>query len=113
MRDPHAHFQGIGNRLESQIYAEMTVDEIKELIQVVNESGIAELEVARGDNRVRIRRSNAAPAQEIILPATPLTVAPTAATPTPIALPLAAPPHTLVNPAAPAITEPENLTYVK
>ena len=47
----------------------MTIDEIKELIQVVNESGIAELEVARGDNRVRIRRSNAAAAQEIVLPA--------------------------------------------
>ena len=34
----------------------MTVDEIKELIQVVNDSGIAELEVQRGENRVRIRR---------------------------------------------------------
>ncbi|HYO83009.1 MAG TPA: acetyl-CoA carboxylase biotin carboxyl carrier protein [Bryobacteraceae bacterium] len=51
----------------------MTIDEIKELIQLVNESGIAELEVARGDNRVRIRRSNPAPAQEILLPsATPV-----------------------------------------
>ena len=34
----------------------MTIEEIRELIQVVNESGIAELEVQRGDNRVRIRR---------------------------------------------------------
>ena len=46
----------------------MTIDEIKELIQVVNESGIAELEVFRGDNRVRIRRSNMATTQEIMLP---------------------------------------------
>jgi acetyl-CoA carboxylase biotin carboxyl carrier protein len=48
----------------------MTTEEIKELIQVVNESGIAELEVQRGENRVRIRRShsNAAP-QEIVLAA--------------------------------------------
>jgi acetyl-CoA carboxylase biotin carboxyl carrier protein len=33
----------------------MTIDEIKELIRVVQETGIAELEVQRGDNRVRIR----------------------------------------------------------
>src|SRR6266850_1265324 len=36
----------------------MTIEEIRELIQVVNESGIAELEVQRGDNRVRIRRTS-------------------------------------------------------
>lgn len=49
----------------------MNIDEIKELIQVVNETGIAELEVARGDNRVRIRRSNAAAVHDIVLPAPP------------------------------------------
>ncbi len=35
----------------------MTNDEIRELIQIVMESGVAELEVQRGDNKVRIRRS--------------------------------------------------------
>ena len=35
----------------------MTVDEIRELIQLANETNTAELEVQRGDNRVRIRRS--------------------------------------------------------
>jgi acetyl-CoA carboxylase biotin carboxyl carrier protein len=35
----------------------MTLDEIKQLIQVVMESGVAELEVRRGDNSVRIRRA--------------------------------------------------------
>ena len=35
----------------------MSNDEIKELIQLVTQSGIAELEVERGDARVRIRRS--------------------------------------------------------
>jgi len=35
----------------------MSNDEIKELIQLVVESGIAELEVARGEDRVRIRRT--------------------------------------------------------
>lgn len=34
----------------------MTIEEIKQLIELANESGVAELEVARGDNRVRIRR---------------------------------------------------------
>jgi acetyl-CoA carboxylase biotin carboxyl carrier protein len=46
----------------------MNIDEIKELIHVVNESGIAELEVQRGDARVRIRRSlGAASPQEFVL----------------------------------------------
>jgi acetyl-CoA carboxylase biotin carboxyl carrier protein len=35
----------------------MSNDEIKELIQLVVASGIAELEVQRGDERVRIRRT--------------------------------------------------------
>ena len=33
----------------------MTLDEIRELIQLVSETGVAELEVQRGENRVRIR----------------------------------------------------------
>ena len=41
----------------------MTVDEIRELIALATETGIAELEVQRGDNRVRIRRAAFAPAQ--------------------------------------------------
>ena len=50
----------------------MTVEEIKELIQVVNESGIAELEVQRGENRVRIRRATVPAAQEFVLPHAPI-----------------------------------------
>lgn len=50
----------------------MTVDEIKELIQVVNDSGIAELELQRGENRVRIRRATAPAAQEFVIPAAPM-----------------------------------------
>jgi acetyl-CoA carboxylase biotin carboxyl carrier protein len=34
----------------------MTLEEIRELIKVVTETGVAELEVQRGDSRVRIRR---------------------------------------------------------
>ncbi|HSU57670.1 MAG TPA: acetyl-CoA carboxylase biotin carboxyl carrier protein [Bryobacteraceae bacterium] len=44
----------------------MTIDEIKELIRVVQETGILELEVQQGDNRVRIR---VASNQDIVLPA--------------------------------------------
>jgi acetyl-CoA carboxylase biotin carboxyl carrier protein len=51
----------------------MTIDEIKELIRVVNDTGIAELEVTRGDDRVRIRRSDAA-SQEYVLSGAPAAV---------------------------------------
>jgi acetyl-CoA carboxylase biotin carboxyl carrier protein len=35
----------------------MSNEEIRDLVQLVIESGVAELEVQRGDNRVRIRRT--------------------------------------------------------
>jgi acetyl-CoA carboxylase biotin carboxyl carrier protein len=35
----------------------VTLDEIRELIQLAEETGVAELEVQRGENRVRIRRA--------------------------------------------------------
>jgi acetyl-CoA carboxylase biotin carboxyl carrier protein len=47
----------------------MTVDEIRELIALATESGIAELEVQRGDNRVRIRRSSFTTPPEIVVSA--------------------------------------------
>src|ERR1700686_4673928 len=45
----------------------MTVDEIRELIHLATETGVAELEVQRGDNRVRIRRDSFAPPQEVMV----------------------------------------------
>jgi acetyl-CoA carboxylase biotin carboxyl carrier protein len=36
----------------------MTIEEIKELLEIFNQSGVGELEVERGGNRVRIRRSS-------------------------------------------------------
>lgn len=45
----------------------MTVDEIRELINLASETGVAELEVQRGDDRVRIRRAGFAAPQEIVL----------------------------------------------
>ena len=47
----------------------MTTDEIRELIQLATETGIAELEVQRGDNRVRIRRTASATSQELVVAA--------------------------------------------
>src|SRR5271165_2301648 len=54
----------------------MTVDEIRELINLATETAIDELEVQRGDNRVRIRRSVAGHqglvlAQSAVQPAEP------------------------------------------
>jgi acetyl-CoA carboxylase biotin carboxyl carrier protein len=45
----------------------VTVDEIRELINLAAETGIAELEVQRGENRVRIRRASFAAPQEIVM----------------------------------------------
>lgn len=50
----------------------MTIEEIRELIQLVNETGVAELEVERAGDRVRIRRGSGAAetsSQEVVLPA--------------------------------------------
>lgn len=44
----------------------MTVDEIRELIALASETGVAELEVQRGENRVRIRRAAFAPSQDVV-----------------------------------------------
>jgi acetyl-CoA carboxylase biotin carboxyl carrier protein len=45
----------------------MTIEEIKELIRVVRETGVAELEVQRGDNRVRIRSGTLVGNNEIFI----------------------------------------------
>ena len=70
----------------------MTVDEIRELIALAGETGVAELEVQRGDNRVRIRRAAFNPPQEIV-------VAPASYAAAPHPAPAAPPPVA----AAPAI----------
>ena len=46
----------------------MTVDEIRELIQLATETGVAELEVQRGESRVRIRRTFGEAIHEIAMP---------------------------------------------
>lgn len=79
----------------------MTLEEIRELIKVVTETGVAELEVQRGDNRVRIRR--------VLRPSVQTIAAPAAAVPGPEGAALRsepAPPAQPAPPAAPAPTDP-------
>jgi acetyl-CoA carboxylase biotin carboxyl carrier protein len=87
----------------------MTTDEIRELIELVSSTGIAELEVQRGENRVRIRRSF--PTETSVIMPSPAVVAVPAAAPVAV-------------PAAPAVTaapapepqtakSPDSLVYVK
>jgi acetyl-CoA carboxylase biotin carboxyl carrier protein len=59
----------------------MTVDEIRELIQLALDTGIAELEVQRGQDRVRIRRAGADHNVTIGAPAVPAAAHNTTGTP--------------------------------
>src|SRR5258708_19906725 len=62
----------------------MTIEEIKELIQLFNESGVAEIEVQRGENRLRLRRAPLR--QEYVFPAmtAPSAQAPSMSAPPPM-----------------------------
>jgi acetyl-CoA carboxylase biotin carboxyl carrier protein len=75
----------------------MTIDEIKDLIRVVQETGILELEVQQGENRVRIR--SAATNQDVVVPTVlPVQVAPPSLHPAPAPAP--PPPQEAPQPAA-------------
>jgi acetyl-CoA carboxylase biotin carboxyl carrier protein len=95
----------------------MTLEEIKELIHLVQQSGVAELEVQRGDNRVRIKRSNNAVPQEIVIaPAAAPPVLTAAQTPAAVASPGAIPAVSLNSVPQAAVDTPEaepELSYVK
>ncbi|MCX6609434.1 MAG: acetyl-CoA carboxylase, biotin carboxyl carrier protein, partial [Acidobacteria bacterium] len=72
----------------------MNIEEIKELIQLAHDSGVAELEVQRGEHRVRIKRAGLE--REVVIPAP------------------AAPAVAAVVPAAPApAAEKDNLVTIK
>src|SRR5690349_59790 len=78
----------------------MTVDEIRELIKLASETGIAELEVQRGDDRVRIRRSGFTSSQDIYLSPQ--------AFPAPIAAPASAPPAPATQVAAAPVLQAQS-----
>jgi acetyl-CoA carboxylase biotin carboxyl carrier protein len=46
----------------------MTIEEIKELLQIFNASGVGELELQRGENRLRIRRAATGPEYAVTAP---------------------------------------------
>lgn len=91
----------------------MTIDEIKDLIRVVQETGILELEVQQGENRVRIR--SAAANQDVVVP----TVLPVQVTspivhppaPAPLAPPESAPPAAAQNESDVIVKSPIVGTY--
>jgi acetyl-CoA carboxylase biotin carboxyl carrier protein len=87
----------------------VTIDDIRELIALANETGVAELEVQRGEERVRIRRAGFANPQEIVIGQA---AGVHAAAPPAIAAPAAAPPPAHEPPAKPAGPDPD-LTLVK
>lgn len=65
----------------------MTIEEIRELLALFNESGVAELEVQRGENRVRLKRASlnheyivAAPSTTMVAAAPSYATAPNALT---------------------------------
>jgi acetyl-CoA carboxylase biotin carboxyl carrier protein len=76
----------------------MTIEEIKELIAIFNESGVAELELQRGENRLRLRRAGTT--QEFVVGAGP--VAPAAAAPVGGTVPAALTPSSSAPQTAPA-----------
>jgi acetyl-CoA carboxylase biotin carboxyl carrier protein len=86
----------------------MTIDEIKELIRVVQDTGIAELEVRQGDFSVRIRSAAAPAHQELVVPTVlPLSVA-TAAAQAPPGIATVPAPEAIAAPQTSASKEAEN-----
>lgn len=79
----------------------MTIEEIREMIQMVTSTGVAELEVQRGDNRVWIKRTAGVVTQEIHMPQQTVAHAPMPAYQPPSQVTVAAPS------AAPASGEPD------
>ncbi|HSR08503.1 MAG TPA: acetyl-CoA carboxylase biotin carboxyl carrier protein [Bryobacteraceae bacterium] len=73
----------------------MTNQEIKELLQIFEESGVAEMEVQRGENRLRLRRASTT--QEVVVPvAAPPSVPAPAPAPAPAKVAAADASHTLI-----------------
>ena len=88
----------------------MTIDEIRELLRLFNESGVGELEVQRGEDRVRIRRlePERPPAVTMMSPPT-IPAAPSAA---PEAAPAAHAPAPAPTPVPGPAPEPEPTTIL-
>jgi len=75
----------------------MDIRKVKKLIELLEESGIDELEIKEGEESVRISRHSKTPAQQFYAPA------PMAAAPAPVAAVAAAPVAAVEAPAAPKL----------
>jgi acetyl-CoA carboxylase biotin carboxyl carrier protein len=84
----------------------MTIDEIREILRLFNESGVGELELQRGEDRLRIRRS------EPERPAFTMIGPPAAPAAPPPATPEGAPPAPAPAPAPAPVAEPEPTTIL-
>jgi acetyl-CoA carboxylase biotin carboxyl carrier protein len=73
----------------------MDLRKLKTLIDLVQNSGISELEISEGEEKIRIAKHFSAPATNVVVGA-PATAAPAVAAPAPVAAPMAD-----VPPAAP------------
>lgn len=82
----------------------MTIDEIRELIQLVSQTGVAELEVQRGENRVRIRKSFGGETNVLLQPTEPGIA---------VQIPAAPPSAPAPKPETPAQPAAGDLVYVK
>ena len=86
----------------------MTIEEIRELIALVGETSVAELEVQRGENRVRIRKSFGSEAQ-LAVPVHP----PPAPAPVPGVAPAPPAPPPIKAETPPAKAPESTLVYAK
>jgi len=90
----------------------MTIEEIRELIETVCATGVAELEVQRGENRVWIKRTGGVVTQEIHVPAqqmaapVPAAIGPSGAVPVAPASVTIAAPQAAPSPGQPDLTDP-------
>ncbi|MEO8096950.1 MAG: acetyl-CoA carboxylase biotin carboxyl carrier protein [Acidobacteriota bacterium] len=82
----------------------MTIQEIKELLDLFNSTDVAEMEVQRGENRVRLRRAGLDVSQVMVPVVAPAAIA------SPVAA--AAPPVSTLAPA-PAPSAEDNTTLVR
>ena len=91
----------------------MTLDEIRNLVHLVTETGIAELELQRGENRVRIRRAPSVQHTEVTVPYNPApSVAPAVAAPA-VAAPAVEKPTAFTPAQVQTVTEESQLMLVK
>lgn len=81
----------------------MDLRKLKKLIDLVEESGIAELEVTEGEEKVRIVKGGTMPRELYMSAPMPLMAAPQMAAPQMVAAPAAAAAPTPLSPAAPAV----------